>query len=97
MKTLDNYEVPEKVEEEIKYRIKRLPREEIDQLYYDLGFIVTNAEDDGAKADGNKALTDKQLDSIKQGDDFMIKNLVEDSNKETLDALAGKLSLDDEF
>ncbi|MFB6145509.1 MAG: hypothetical protein ABEJ99_03310 [Candidatus Nanohaloarchaea archaeon] len=91
MKTLDGEEVPEKVVEEIKYRIRQLSREQIDELFYGTGFIVSNAKDDG-----NKALTDKQIDWIKSGDDAMIDNLIRDGNKETVEKVIDLLKYPEE-
>ncbi|MFB6209085.1 MAG: hypothetical protein ABEJ56_03005 [Candidatus Nanohaloarchaea archaeon] len=91
MKTLDGYEVPEEVVEEIRYRIREMPKEEIDEFYHDVGFIVEDAKDDG-----NKALTDKQLDWIKEGDNAMIDNLIRDENREVLEEVVNKLTQEGE-
>ncbi len=91
MKTLDRYEIPDKVVDEIRYRIKQMSRDEIDKFYHEIGFIVTDAEDDC-----NKALTDKQLDSIEEGADFMIDNLIRDVDKDTLEEIVDKLKQSEE-
>lgn len=92
MKTLDGYEVPDEVVDEIRYRIREMSREEIDEFYHDIGFIVANAEDDG-----NKALTDKQLNWIKEGDNAMIDNLIRDGDEETLQEIVDSLTMKEEI
>lgn len=87
MRTETGYKIPDDVVDEIRYRIPRLSREQIDELYYKAGFIVKNAEEDG-----NKALTDKQLEGIKSGRESMIENLLRESREDTVRTIVDELS-----
>jgi hypothetical protein len=86
VRTETGYEIPDNVVEDIKESISRLSREEIDRLYKKAGFIVAGAEDDG-----NQALTDTQLDSIKSGKGAMIENLLKESSKDTVEFIVNYL------
>ena len=69
--------IPEEKVDELTKRIRALPRESIDELWYYVGFIASDREP------GNKALRNIDLDAIKEDEEEArekVKALLTESN-----------------
>lgn len=89
-------EVSENTISKLGERISKLEAEMIDQLFYEIGFIVEKDEEGRLRGDKYKALPENKIKEIKEkgGDSPMIRNLLLESKintvKEALDELENR-------
>jgi hypothetical protein len=91
MRTETGFEIPDEKVNEIKQAITELPKEEIDQIFHEAGFIMSDVP--GQDKNGYNALTPEKLERIKNGSYGMVENLLRESDKEAIKQIVNHLDI----
>ncbi|MFB6089013.1 MAG: hypothetical protein ABEK36_04505 [Candidatus Aenigmatarchaeota archaeon] len=75
MKNIEGDEISEEEISEISQRISNLEAEEIDELFHELGFVVSKYKN-RKRPEGYEALFPEQIKRIQSGDIEIIRNLL---------------------
>lgn len=84
MKNYEGEEISDEKVKEIEERVSKLSKENIDELFYRAGFIITKSQVDSNKSKeyqrvDNKALSPHQLQKIKENDSAVVEHLLRET------------------